>query len=75
LKVKYSDFTQITRNLSFATPIGDMDTITETAKSLLDKVDLAEKPVRLLGISLSNFLEPEIRARKSRDPEQLELFP
>jgi DNA polymerase-4 len=75
LKIKYSDFTQITRNFSFATPVGDLDTIIETAKSLLEKVDMEEKPVRLLGISLSNFHEPEIKGRKPKDPEQLELFP
>nr|WP_295925123.1 DNA polymerase IV [uncultured Dyadobacter sp.] len=75
LKVKYSDFTQITRNHSFPTPVGDLDTITETARQLLEKLDMQEKPVRLLGISLSNFHEPEIKSRKYRDPEQLELFP
>lgn len=75
LKVKFSDFTQITRNHSFAHPVGDLDTITETAKQLLEKLDLEEKAVRLLGISLSNFHEPEVKSRKYKDPEQLELFP
>jgi DNA polymerase-4 len=75
LKVKYSDFTQITRNHSFSKPVCDFDTITETAKRLLEKVDMEEKTVRLLGISLSNFGEPETRQKKPRDPEQLELFP
>ncbi len=75
LKVKFSDFTQITRNQSFPKPISDFDSIVETARALLDKVEMNEKPVRLLGISLSNFHEPEVRSRKPRDPEQLELFP
>ncbi|KQS26825.1 DNA polymerase IV [Dyadobacter sp. Leaf189] len=75
LKIKFSDFTQITRNQSFTKPISDFDSIVETARALLDKVDMNEKPVRLLGISLSNFHEPEVRSRKPRDPEQLELFP
>lgn len=75
LKIKYSDFTQITRNHSFSKPVGDFDTITETAKRLLEKVDMEEKTVRLLGISLSNFGEPETKAKKPRNPEQLELFP
>jgi DNA polymerase-4 len=75
LKVKFSDFTQITRNQSFLSPISDVDAIVETAKALLAKVEFNEKPVRLLGISLSNFNEPEVRMRKPRDPEQLELFP
>lgn len=75
LKVKYSDFTQITRNQSFPKPIGDLDTITDAARQLLEKLDMEGKAVRLLGISLSNFHEPEIRSRKHKDPEQLELFP
>ena len=74
LKVKYSDFTQITRNLSLPHPVSDLDIIADTAKDLLQKVDIGEKTVRLLGISLANFSEPEIRQKKPRDPEQLTLF-
>jgi len=74
LKVKYSDFTQITRNHSFPYPVGDLETIAVVAKQLLEKIDMNEKTVRLLGISLSNFGEMEIKSRKPRDPEQLELF-
>ncbi|TDE15444.1 DNA polymerase IV [Dyadobacter psychrotolerans] len=74
LKIKYSDFTQITRNHSFSNPVSDLETITDTAKQLLGKVDLEEKTVRLLGISLSNFGESEIRSRRYGDPEQLRLF-
>ncbi|MCE6987786.1 DNA polymerase IV [Dyadobacter sp. CY323] len=75
LKIKYHDFSQITRNHSFSKLVGDIDTITETAKALLDKVEMNDKPVRLLGISLSNFHETEVKSRKPKDPEQLELFP
>lgn len=74
LKVKFSDFTQITRNQSFTTPLNDYDTIVDSAKQLLDKVERDEKPVRLLGISLSNFGEAVIKWRKPKDPGQLELF-
>ena len=74
LKVKYSDFTQITRNHSFSYPVGDLDTIAVVAKQLLEKIDMEKKTVRLLGISLSNFGEMEIKSRKPKDPEQLELF-
>ena len=74
LKIKFNDFTQLTRNHSYAHPVGDFETIFNTAKLLLEKVEMNEKPVRLLGISLSNFGEQEIKPRKPRDPEQLELF-
>ena len=74
LKIKFNDFTQLTRNYSYAHPVGDFETIFNTAKLLLEKVEMNEKPVRLLGISLSNFGEQEIKPRRPRDPEQLELF-
>jgi DNA polymerase-4 len=75
LKVKYNDFSQLTRNLSFPQPTDNVDLIADTAKNLLQKVDIETKPIRLLGISLANFGEPENKPRKPRDPEQLELFP
>ncbi len=55
LKIKYSDFRQITRNQSFFHPIGDLATIATTAKQLLLKTDPADVKIRLLGITLSNF--------------------
>ena len=55
LKVKFSDFSQITRNHSFNHYIADEETIEKTAIELLQKVSLEEREVRLLGISLSNF--------------------
>lgn len=74
LKIKYGDFTQITRNQSVPNAVSDFETILGTAKNLLGKVEMNEKSVRLLGISLSNFGEAEIRSRRGGDPEQLELF-
>lgn len=57
LKIKYADFRQITRNQSFPHPVGDLQTIVNTAQQLLLSTDPEDKPVRLLGISLSNFNE------------------
>jgi len=73
LKVKFGDFTQITRSFSFNTPIGDYISIITAAKELLLKAELEGSKVRLLGISLSNFgnLQP---SSKVTDPNQLELF-
>ena len=73
LKVKFSDFTQITRNQSFAEPISDYPVVIAAAKELLLKADLENSQVRLLGISLSNFggIQPYT---KVSDPDQLELF-
>ncbi len=73
LKLKYSDFKQVTRNHSFQNPVSDYQIIIDTAKQLLENIDLIDKKVRLLGISLSNFNEIQISPRTG-DPYQLQLF-
>lgn len=73
LKVKFSDFTQITRNQSYVTPIGDYLSIIAGVKDLLVRADLENSKVRLLGISLSNFGNIPASS-KVTDPDQLELF-
>ncbi|ETZ22547.1 DNA polymerase IV [Pedobacter sp. V48] len=73
LKLKYSDFKQLTRNQSYPNPVSDYQIIIDTAKLLLENIDLVDKKVRLLGISLSNFNEIPISSR-SGDPYQLQLF-
>ncbi|WP_440134602.1 DNA polymerase IV [Chitinophaga sancti] len=57
LKIKYSDFKQITRNQSLSFATDDLEVIVRTAKQLLAAVDHEDKAIRLLGISLSNFGE------------------
>ncbi|MBK0382480.1 DNA polymerase IV [Pedobacter sp. SD-b] len=59
LKVKFNDFSQITRSHTFLNYITDKKTIFETAVELLEKLDLEEKKVRLLGVTLSNFYNEE----------------
>ncbi len=73
LKVKYSDFKQITRSQSLAKPINDLITIAATAKKLLLATDLTDKKIRLLGISLSNFKDPVSRTKRVAN-SQLSLF-
>jgi DNA polymerase-4 len=69
LKVKFGDFTQITRNQSLDHYFDDEITIFQTAVTLLEKLALNnEKLIRLLGITLSNF--PSIK----HPNEQLTLF-
>lgn len=74
LKVKFHDFKQITRNHSFTYLLNDYDTIVNTAKELLNNVNMHGKKVRLLGISLSNFTEMHPPEKKSKRDGQLELF-
>ncbi len=61
LKVKYSDFVQITRSTTLPKPTDDGQEIYAVALSLLKKTQVGKRPVRLLGISLSQlgFLDSE----------------
>ncbi|MEH2289356.1 DinB/UmuC family translesion DNA polymerase [Nostoc sp.] len=55
LKVKFSDYHQITRSKTMFTPISELSTIFEIAKTLFLSIELENRSVRLLGISLSNL--------------------
>jgi len=59
LKVKFGDFTQITRSRTFFTPMEQLMDIENQALDLLDKLDLQESRVRLLGVTISNFHDLE----------------
>jgi len=59
LKVKYSDFTQITRAATLPEPTDDSMEIYSTSCGLLKKTAVGKRPVRLLGISLSRLSSPE----------------
>ena len=53
LKVKFSDFTQITRSRTVAQPLTSKTRILPVAKSLLADIDVEHMAVRLLGLSVS----------------------
>ncbi|RFS22072.1 DNA polymerase IV [Chitinophaga silvatica] len=75
LKIKYSDFRQITRNQSFNFPINDYETIVQTAKQLLIGTQPEDQKIRLLGITLSNFHELNLNdTDKANQVTQLSLF-
>jgi len=61
LKVKYSDFNQITRACSLKEPTDDGLEIYSAVVRLLQKTQVGKRPLRLLGISFSNlnFTEEE----------------
>jgi DNA polymerase-4 len=54
IKVRYDDFTTITRSHS-ALPTRDEADLTARAVRLLEKTDAGTRPVRLLGVSVHNF--------------------
>jgi len=74
LKIKYADFRQITRNQSFPYAVEGYEKILETVKQLLLSTEPEDKPVRLLGISVSNFGEVIPITGRNAQSSQLSLF-
>lgn len=55
LKVKYSDFVQITRSITLHKSTDDGSEIYSVACRLLEDTEITQKPIRLLGVSLSQL--------------------
>ena len=58
VKVRYSDFTTLTRQISMEEPIADVNEIYRLACFLLGREKLVHRPLRLLGLGVSNLREP-----------------
>jgi DNA polymerase-4 len=69
LKVRYDDFSTITRSHSDARGTHDVDAIMGRAMALLAKTDAGVRPVRLLGVSAHNLQES---SDPPRSPERTE---
>lgn len=57
LKVKYFDFQMVTRSLTDSDPIKHADLMMQHVGCLLKNTDAGKKKIRLLGITISNFLD------------------
>jgi len=68
LKVKYGDFTIITRSKSFPGPVPDLPTFIAAGQSLLSALHPLPKGIRLLGMGLHNLSEEQ-----QSEPVQLGL--
>jgi nucleotidyltransferase/DNA polymerase involved in DNA repair len=55
LKVKFSDYQQITGSRTFESSINSLDTMVTEAKALFESIELDNRNIRLLGISISNL--------------------
>ncbi len=55
VKIKFADFTQITRSKTTVFSLDSQALIESHALGLLDKVDMQDQRVRLLGVTISNF--------------------
>lgn len=66
LKVRYEDFTTVTRSRTFAMPVGEAADIAACARDLLRRTEAPSRPVRLIGVTASNLVRERI--------SQLRLF-
>jgi DNA polymerase IV len=60
LKVRYADFTTVTRSRTFPVPVCDGVSIAVCAKDLLRRTEAPSRPVRLLGVTASNLVRERI---------------
>lgn len=66
LKVKFGDFTQITRSHSSAEVLLSKEQILPVAKALMHGVDYSGRSIRLLGLSVSNPLDDDVVPTRPR---------
>lgn len=74
VKIKYHDFRQVTRSHSFAEGTDDRELIFKTAWDLLSAEGFADKKIRLLGITISNFAQAILTRGSDNRSDQLQLF-
>jgi len=70
IKVKYTDFTQVTRSYTSDSILSIYDKASKIIPGLLARTEVDKKSVRLLGISFSNLL----KHKDYTDSNQLPLF-
>ena len=69
LKIKYANYEQITRSLTLEQPLRSIEDILRVAQSLMAQHLESDRPVRLLGLTLSNLIT------SNTDYIQLSLWP
>jgi len=57
IKVRYADFSTVTRSHTASAPTSDASEIAERALALLERTEAARRPVRLLGVGAHGLLE------------------
>jgi DNA polymerase IV len=61
IKVRYADFTTVTRSHTLSRATADADVIASWAKDLVERTDAGERPVRLLGVRVQGLVEQAAR--------------
>lgn len=73
LKVRYSDFQLITRSKTSDPGIRSTEAILAVLPELLKKTEVGKRPIRLIGITLSNLLvSPVLNAEQTQSNEFLD---
>jgi DNA polymerase IV len=57
IKVRYADFSTVTRGHTLSMPTADADVIASWAKDLLERTEAGTRPVRLLGVRVQGLVE------------------
>ena len=80
IKVRYSDFTTVTRSHTTEAPTRDPASIAERAVALLERTDAGKRPVRLLGAGAHGLVgdaghdQDQDKGTISSGPSTFELF-
>jgi DNA polymerase-4 len=74
IKVRYSDFTTITRSHSCLPASRDRDDLVRRALELLGRTEAGRRPVRLLGVTVHNLCDVPGESRPRRRVTPLPLF-
>jgi DNA polymerase-4 len=69
LKVRYADFTTVTRSETRRPATREAAAIGTRAAALLSKTDAASRPVRLLGVSVHGLESGERHDALAADPQ------
>ncbi len=72
LKIKFHDFTQVSRSHTTDNSLTNMKSILPLAKELLKKIDYHQRPIRLIGLSISHSNHQE-NISKTKTWEQLSI--
>jgi DNA polymerase IV len=66
IKVRYADFSTVTRSHTLSLPTSDADVIASWATMLLEKTEAGRRPVRLLGAGVHGLVAEEAAAAAYR---------
>ena len=68
IKVRYADFSTVTRSHTLSLPTSDADVIASWAMLLLEKTEAGRRPVRLLGAGVHGLVAEQAAAAPAREP-------